>query len=140
MITYNAALSECEKGGIPHQTLQLLTAMQQQNIMPAVITYNAVINAFEQGPKATTGAASFTKRMQLQPARALFRPGRDAGAQETAVDFSIQLRCHADPPPRLSEGLKTTPHRHKLQAHTTESFNESPTDGRAGMANPAVTV
>ena len=65
---YNAALSECEKGGIPHQTLQLLTAMQQQNIMPAVITYNAVINAFEQGPKATTGAASFTTWMQLQPA------------------------------------------------------------------------
>ena len=87
MITYNAALSECEKGGIPHQTLQLLTAMQQQNIMPAVITYNAVNNAFEQRPKATTGAASFTKRMQLQPARALFRPGRDADAQETAVDY-----------------------------------------------------
>ena len=52
-------------------------------------------------------AASFTKWMQLQPARALFRPGRDADTQETAVDFSIQLRCHADPPPRLSEGLKS---------------------------------
>ena len=32
----------------------------------------------------------------------VFLLGRDADAQKTAVDFSIQLRCRADPPPRLS--------------------------------------
>ena len=32
----------------------------------------------------------------------LFRLGRDADAQKTAVDFSLQLRCRADPPPRMS--------------------------------------
>ena len=31
----------------------------------------------------------------------VFRLGRDADAQKTAVDFSIQLRCRADLPPRF---------------------------------------
>ena len=49
MITYNAAISACEKGQQPQQALQFLNQMQHRGLLPNVITYNATISACEKG-------------------------------------------------------------------------------------------
>ena len=57
VITYNAAISACEKGQNPLQTPHLLQEMLLRGRLPDVITYNAAISACEKGQKATPGAA-----------------------------------------------------------------------------------
>ena len=49
VITYNAAISACEKGQQPHTAMSLLTGMQPQDLAPDVITYSAAISACEKG-------------------------------------------------------------------------------------------
>ena len=51
MITYNAAVSACEKGQQPQQALHLLQDMQLRGLVPNVITYSAAISACEKGQK-----------------------------------------------------------------------------------------
>ncbi len=48
MISYNAAISACEKGGQWEQAMQLLQQMVKQGITPNVISYNAAISACEK--------------------------------------------------------------------------------------------
>jgi pentatricopeptide repeat protein len=49
VITYNAAISACEKGGQWEKALQLLEEMQAKGVEPDVITYSATISACEKG-------------------------------------------------------------------------------------------
>ena len=49
MITYNAAISACEKGQKPQQALHLLQELQLRGLLPDVITYSAAISACEKG-------------------------------------------------------------------------------------------
>ena len=49
VITYNAAISACEKGGRADEALKLLAEMKTAGLEPDVITYNAVISACEKG-------------------------------------------------------------------------------------------
>ena len=48
VISYNAAISACEKGAQPEQAVQLLRAMQQQSVEPDVIRCSASISACEK--------------------------------------------------------------------------------------------
>ena len=49
VITFNAAISACEKGSLPHEALGLMALMQRQALSPRAITFNAVISAREMG-------------------------------------------------------------------------------------------
>ena len=40
VVTYNAAISACEKAKQPDKALELLADMQQSGLEPDVITYN----------------------------------------------------------------------------------------------------
>ena len=51
MITYNAAISACEKGQKPQHALPLVQKLQLRGLRPAVITSNAAISACEKGQK-----------------------------------------------------------------------------------------
>ena len=51
VITYNAAISACEKGQMPQQALHLLQEMLLRGLLPNVITYNAAISVCEKGQK-----------------------------------------------------------------------------------------
>ena len=47
-VTYNAAISACEKGGQWQTALDLLTEMERKSIPRNTITYNAAISACEK--------------------------------------------------------------------------------------------
>ena len=49
VITYNAAISACEKGQEPRQALHLLQDMLLRGRLPNGITYNAAISVCEKG-------------------------------------------------------------------------------------------
>ena len=49
MISYNAAISACEKGSQWEKALGLLQEMTSSGIKPNVISYNAAISACEKG-------------------------------------------------------------------------------------------
>ena len=49
VITYNAAISACEKGHRPQQALHMLPKMQFRGLLRTVLTYNAAISASEKG-------------------------------------------------------------------------------------------
>ena len=49
MITYNAAISACEKGPRPHLALHMLQQLQVRGFRPDVITYSAAISVCEKG-------------------------------------------------------------------------------------------
>ena len=51
VITYNAAISACEKGQRPQHALPLLHELQLSGLLPNVITCNAVISACGEGRK-----------------------------------------------------------------------------------------
>eukprot|EP00933_Yihiella_yeosuensis_P066327 TRINITY_DN7055_c0_g1_i6.p1 TRINITY_DN7055_c0_g1~~TRINITY_DN7055_c0_g1_i6.p1 ORF type:complete len:105 (-),score=15.20 TRINITY_DN7055_c0_g1_i6:178-492(-) len=48
-ITYNAAISACEKGGQWELALNMLSLMPQANVVANEITYSAAISAYEKG-------------------------------------------------------------------------------------------
>ena len=49
MITYNAAISACEKGHRPQQALNMLQKLQFRGLLRTVLSYNAAISASEKG-------------------------------------------------------------------------------------------
>ncbi len=49
VITYNAAISACEKGEQWQKALGILAVMPEAGLVPNVITYNAAISACEKG-------------------------------------------------------------------------------------------
>ena len=49
VISYNAAISACEKGSQWQEALELLAEMQAQGLEPNVISYSAAISACEKG-------------------------------------------------------------------------------------------
>jgi pentatricopeptide repeat protein len=48
-IAYNAAISACEKGLVPHKALEIFDQMKREGIRPTVVTYSALISAAEKG-------------------------------------------------------------------------------------------
>jgi pentatricopeptide repeat domain-containing protein 1 len=48
VMTYNATISACEKGGQWEKALDLFREMQDREIDPSVMTYNAAISACEK--------------------------------------------------------------------------------------------
>ena len=54
VITYNAAISACEKGQKPQRALHLLQEMLLRGLLPNVITYNAAISVCEKGQNLPT--------------------------------------------------------------------------------------
>jgi pentatricopeptide repeat protein len=49
VITYNAAISACERGRQPERAVQLVVEMQAQELRPDAITYNTAMSACEKG-------------------------------------------------------------------------------------------
>ena len=49
VITCNALISACEKGEELERALEVLEAMQQQDVAPSLITYSALISACKRG-------------------------------------------------------------------------------------------
>ena len=49
VITYNAAISACEKGQKPQQAMPLVQTLQLRGLRPTVSTYNATIRACARG-------------------------------------------------------------------------------------------
>ena len=49
VITYNAAISACEKGQTPQQSLHMLPKLPFRGLLRTVLTYNAAISASEKG-------------------------------------------------------------------------------------------
>ena len=49
VISYNSAISACEKGQQWQQALMLFSEMGQQHVVPNVVTHNAAISACEKG-------------------------------------------------------------------------------------------
>ena len=49
-ISYNAAMSVCEKGGQWEKPLELLKSMEVRGVEPDVISYNAAMSAFSYCP------------------------------------------------------------------------------------------
>jgi pentatricopeptide repeat domain-containing protein 1 len=49
VISYNAAISACEKGLQWEKALHFLSEMRTQGLQPDVISYNAAISACEKG-------------------------------------------------------------------------------------------
>lgn len=48
-IAYNAAISACEKGLVPHKALEIFEQMKRDGVQPTVVTYSALISAAEKG-------------------------------------------------------------------------------------------
>ncbi len=48
-IAYNAAISACEKGLVPHKALEIFEQMKKEGVKPTVVTYSALISAAEKG-------------------------------------------------------------------------------------------
>lgn len=48
-IAYNAAISACEKGLVPHKALEIFEQMKREGVKPTVVTYSALISAAEKG-------------------------------------------------------------------------------------------
>lgn len=48
-IAYNAAISACEKGLVPHKALEIFEQMKREGVRPTVVTYSALISAAEKG-------------------------------------------------------------------------------------------
>ena len=48
-ISYNAAISACEKGGQWEHALDLLRAMCEERVWPDTTSYNAAMSAREKG-------------------------------------------------------------------------------------------
>ena len=48
-IAYNAAISACEKGLVPHKALEIFDQMKREGVQPTVVTYSALISALEKG-------------------------------------------------------------------------------------------
>ena len=44
VVSYNAAISACEKGRLPHKALSLLVGMRRQALSPNVITFSCHLN------------------------------------------------------------------------------------------------
>ena len=65
VITYNAAISACEKGQRPQEALHLLQELQLRGLLPNVITYNAAISACEKG-RMPQQALNLLQEMQLR--------------------------------------------------------------------------
>ena len=49
VITYNVAISACDKGPKPERAFELFEAMRHEGIKPDVTTYFALISACEEG-------------------------------------------------------------------------------------------
>ena len=49
VITFNAAISACEKGSQTNKAFSLLVGMRRQALSPDVISFNAAISACEKG-------------------------------------------------------------------------------------------
>jgi pentatricopeptide repeat protein len=64
VITYNAAISACEKEGKWQQALALLDQMRDQGVTADVITYNAAISACEKGGEISESASLLTRGME----------------------------------------------------------------------------
>jgi pentatricopeptide repeat protein len=80
LISFNAAISACEKGGQWEKSLELLKHMKSpaSGITPDVITYNATISSCEKGA-------------QWQRALALLTEMRSVGLHPNVVTFSAAI-------------------------------------------------
>ena len=88
LITYNAAISACEKGKQPDKALELLEETQRKGMEPGSITYNAASSACEKSKAAEQGLGA---PRQLAAER--------LGPQHDHLQCSNQ---------RMREGMKTT--------------------------------
>ena len=78
VISYNAAVSACEKGGQWQEAMTLFEAMPKAQIQPNVISYNAGISACEKGG-------------QWQEALALFEAMPKAQIQQDVISYSAAV-------------------------------------------------
>ena len=63
LVSYNAGISACEKGGQWPEALSLLREMDQVKLEPNVISYNAGVSACEKG-KQWPEALSLLREME----------------------------------------------------------------------------
>jgi len=67
LITYNAAISACEKGRQPQQALKLLQEMHLRGLEPDLITCNALVRTYEGVNEAQQAAEALIQRQGLVP-------------------------------------------------------------------------
>ncbi|MFC0693965.1 hypothetical protein ACFFG5_17815, partial [Paraburkholderia humisilvae] len=76
IITYNAAISACEKAARADDALRLFAHLQQhglvRGVFPDTITYNAAISACEKAARADDALRLFAHLQQHGPARGVF--------------------------------------------------------------------
>jgi pentatricopeptide repeat domain-containing protein 1 len=65
VISYNAAVSACEKGGQWQQALFLLQTMPKANLRIDVISYSAAISACEKGGQWQQSVTLFEKMLSV---------------------------------------------------------------------------
>ena len=71
MISYNSAISACEKGQQWGQALSLLPKMRRSRLEPNVISYSSAISACEKGQQweQASNSSPETRRSRLEPTR-----------------------------------------------------------------------
>ena len=67
VISYSAAISECEKGAEWMLPVKLLNEMRRWNLTPEVISYSAAITACEKGVERLQPVELFKEIRQRDP-------------------------------------------------------------------------
>ena len=104
-ISYNAAISACEKGGEWVKALELLSTMVQDKVEVNTITYNAAISAYERSGRAAEAIALGEKMEAAGVAATVLQAGKDKltkvarqreDAQESLTSALAAAACDVD--------------------------------------------
>ena len=117
VISYNSAISACEKGQQWEQALRLLLEMRSSRLEPNVISYNSAISACSKGQQweqalifvardAELPARAERDQLQLRDQRLLKRPAVGAGLELVVGDAELLAATRRDQLPLRDQRLR----------------------------------